>query len=147
MLAALALLAFAVAPTFVDFGDLLDSKKLFALQSPFVTLGLLGATAILLTLRLLLRWVDRPGDHAEVVRLPLALLALTVLAVIHDHIVTTTVASVGFTYGKGISWEGWVAIFLCLLLVACGWVARNGAYASAARTDGSASTTSLATSP
>jgi hypothetical protein len=146
VLAALGLLAFAVAPNLLTVGDLLSNTNLFSIQSPFLTLGLLGAVASLLTLRLVLRWFDRPGDHADVVLLPLALLALAALAVIHDAIVTTTDTSLLPIYGKGISWEGWVAVFLCLLLVACGWIARRGAY-PAARTDGSASTTSLATSP
>jgi hypothetical protein len=146
VLAALALVAFAVAPRFVFLFNLLDKTNQFASQSPFLTLSLLGAITVLLALRLVLRWFDRPGDHAEVVFLPLALLAITTLTVIHDAIVTTTAVNFGQIYGKGISWEGWVAIFLCLLLVACGGIARRGGY-PAARTDGSASTTSLATSP
>jgi hypothetical protein len=125
VLAAIALVAFALAPGFVDLLDILGKSDRFALKSPFLTLGLLGGITVLLALRLVFRWFDRPEDDAEVVRLPLALLALTVLAVIHDAIVTTT-STLGPIYGKGISWEGWVAIFLCALLVACGWVARNG---------------------
>jgi len=146
ILAALALLAVAVAPNALNVADILDKTDRFGLKSPFVTLLLLGAITILLTLRLVARWFDGAGDQTEVVSLPLALLALTTLTVIHDHVVTTTIPTLGFVYGKGISWEGWVAIFLCLLLVACGWVARRGIYPRA-RTDGSASTTSLAMSP
>jgi hypothetical protein len=145
VLAAMGILAFAVAPNVLTLGDILSNTNLFAIQSPFLTLGLMGATAVLLTLRLVDLWFDTPGDHAELVFLPLALLALTALAVIHDAIVTTN-TSFGPIYGKGVSWEGWVAVFLCVLLVACGWVVRKGAYPWA-RTDGSASTTSLATSP
>jgi len=124
--AALALLSLEVAPHVSTLFDLVNHTNLFAIQSPFAPLELLGAIASLLTLRLILRWLDGPRDSAEVVGVPLALLALTVLAVIHGAIVTTTLAPIGFTYGKGISWEGWVAIFLCLLLVACGWVERGG---------------------
>jgi hypothetical protein len=136
VLAALTLLSFEVAPNLLTLDNLLKKNNLFALQSPFLTLGLLGATAMLLTLRLLLRWLDPPGDRAEVVLLPLALLALTALAVIHDHIVTTTVPTLEFIYGKGISWEGWVAVFLCLLLVAWGWVEPFGGGLERLRTPG-----------
>lgn len=147
MLAALALLSFEVAPSVLNLGDLLGRSNLFAFQSPFVTLGVVAAIAMLLTIRLLLRWVEGPTDSTEIVWLPLALLALTTLAVTHDAIVATVDGILGPIYGKGISWEGWVSVFLCLLLTACGWVERRGAYPSAARTDGNASTTSLATSP
>jgi len=125
VLAALALVAFALAPGFVDLLDILGRSDRFGLKSPFLTLGLLGGITLLLALRLVFRWFDGPEDDAEVVRLPLALLALTALAVIHDAIVTTN-SILGDIYGKGISWEGWVALFLCLLLVACGWVERYG---------------------
>jgi hypothetical protein len=126
LLAALGLLSFEVAPTTLNLVDILGKTKLFAVQSPFVTLGWLGAVAVLVTLRLVYVWLDNPGDSAEVVRLPLALLALTALSLIHDHVVTTTISVLGFTYEKGVSWEGWVALFLCVLLVACGWIARGG---------------------
>jgi hypothetical protein len=145
LLATLGLLAFAVAPNVLVVTDLLEKDDLFALQSPFLPLGLLGAMTILVTLRLVLRWLDGPGDQAEVVVLPLALLALVGLAAIHDAVVTTTSDVLGPIYGKGISWEGWVSLFLCLLLAACGWIARRGGD-PVAGTDGSPSTTSLATS-
>ncbi len=148
VLAALVLLAFAVTPNLLTVADLVSQTgNLFALQSPFVTLSIIGALTTLLTLRLLLRWFDGgPEDYADTVGLPLALLALTTLAVIHDATVTTTIVALGFDYGTGFSWQGWVAVFLCLLLVACGWVVRRGGYRPP-RTEGSASTTSLATSP
>jgi hypothetical protein len=104
----------------------LSKSNRFALHSPFVTLLLIGGLAVFLSIRLALLWLDRPGDNAEFVLLPIALLALTTLVLIHDAIVTTTVLSFGPIYGKGISWEGWVALFLCLMLVACGWVERHG---------------------
>ena len=144
VLAGLALLSFEVSPLLLSEIDFQNETDLFARQSPFVAFWWLGAIAILLTLRLILRWFDRPGGSPEVVLLPLALLALIAFAVIHEAVVTAY--SRPLTYGTGASWEGWVAIFLCLLLIACGWVARKGAYPWA-RTDGSASTTSLATSP
>lgn len=122
VLAALALLSFEVAPNVANLGDILGKTNLFAIQSPFLQLGFLDATAILLTLRLLLRWFDRPREYAEAVLLPLALLALTALALIQNGTTPTTIPILAFVYGKGVSWEGWVAVFLGLLLVACGWV-------------------------
>jgi hypothetical protein len=146
VLAALALLTFAITPSLLTLSDLLAGTNRFALQSPFVSLALIAAMVVLLTLRAVLRWFDSQGDHAEIVLVPLALLTLSALAVIHDAIVSTNLATVDFAYGKGISWQGWVSVFLCLLLLACGWVERSRVYRPA-RTDGSAPTTSLATSP
>ncbi len=125
VLAALALLSFEVAPNVATYGDVLSNSKLFAIQSPFLQLDSLGAAAILLTVRLLLRWFDRRRD-TEVVLLPLALLALTALALIQEATTPTTIGFLGFVYKQGVSWEAWVAVFLCLLLVACGRVERNG---------------------
>jgi hypothetical protein len=146
--AALVLLAFTVTPNLLTLEDLLgQTGNSFALQSPFVMLSIIGALTTLLTLRLVRRWFDaRPEDYADTVGLALALLALTTLAVTHDAIVTTTFTVIGLDYPTGVSWEGWVAVFLCLLLVACGWVVRRRRYRPP-RTEGSASTTSLATSP
>lgn len=126
VLGALTLVAFGVTPSLATIGDVLDNHNLFLVQSPFLTVGLLGATTVLLTLRLLFRWFDGPGTHAELVRLPLVLLALTALTVIHDAIVTTNFANIGISAGKGVSWEGWAAICLCVVLAACGWLARSG---------------------
>jgi hypothetical protein len=82
----------------------------FEIQSPW-RLFVLTAAATVLTLRLFLRWSERPRDSEAVVLLPLGLLLLTTLNLIYIR-------------DRGISWEGWVAVFLCLLLAACGWVER-----------------------
>lgn len=133
--ACLGLLSFVVAVMFPS------PLSEFVLQSPwFLSLGFLGAMTVLISLRLLLRWTDAPAASVEVVLLPLGLLAVTVLTLIYlgtgDALALTA----------GVSWEGWVSAFLCLLLAVCGWIERRSAY-TAERTDGSASITSLATSP
>jgi hypothetical protein len=109
--AALGLLSFEV-------GAVAGRTTTFEIQSPWLELQLLDAAAILLTLRVLLRWFDRPRDHADVVLLPLGLLALTVLALIYS-------STSGFS-DAAISWEGWVSVFLCLALAVCGWIERKG---------------------
>ena len=111
----------------------------FVLQSPwFESLWFPAAVTVLISLRLLVRWTNGPPASAEVVFLPLGLLALTVVALAY--------LGAGDSGTPGISWEGWVSVFLCLLLTACGWIDWRSAYLPA-RTDGSASITSLATSP
>jgi hypothetical protein len=142
VLAALGLLSFEVAPQVVSLSDFVGNTNRFGTQSPFLGLAIFAATAIFLTLRLLLRWVGRARDSAEVVLLPLGLLTLTALSLGYDETARVPILDNRI----GVSWEGWVAVFLGLLLVACGWVVRKGAYPWE-RTDGSASTMSLATRP
>ena len=73
----------------------------------------LEAAAILVALRLLGRWLSGPRADRELVLLPLALLTLTALNLIVDRI-------------PGVSWEGWVSVVLCAVLVAFGWIERTG---------------------
>jgi hypothetical protein len=101
--ACLGFLAFAVGSIAGD--------STFEIQSPW-RLSVLTAAAIVLTLRLLLSWSEQPRESDAVVLLPLGLLLLTTLDLI-------------WIRDAGISWEGWVAVFLCLVLAACGWVERN----------------------
>jgi len=74
----------------------------------------LGAAAILVATRLLGRWLGGPRDDAELLLLPLALLALTAL----------DLTVFGRALGM-ISWEGWVTVGLCLLLAVLGWLDRK----------------------
>ena len=75
----------------------------------------LGVAAILVALRLLGRWLSGPGDDPELMFLPCALLALTALDLIVDQREVGT-----------ISWEGWASVVLCVVLLALGWIERNG---------------------
>jgi len=70
--------------------------------------------AVLVALRLLGRWLGGPKADDELVLLPVALLALTVLTVVEAH-------SAGY-----INWEAWLSIGLCVLLALLGWLERNG---------------------
>jgi hypothetical protein len=108
--AALGLLFFEVAP-------LLGNAAAFEYESPWRWLPLVTAFAIVGTLRLALRWLDRPRDYDEVVLLPVGLLTLTSLELLYG--------AVG-EFGGTVNWEGWVSVFLCLVLVACGRAERNG---------------------
>ena len=72
----------------------------------------LGGAAIIVALRLLERWLSNVPEDRELVLLPLGLLALTALELIYDR-------------GE-IGWQGWAAVALCLLLIAFGWIERNG---------------------
>ena len=110
-IAALALLTFEAAA-------MMGRDNLLEVQSPWRFLHLLEAAAILVTLRVLLRWFDRPRDFSEIVLLPVALLALTALDLVYTG---TTLYS-----DSGISWEGWVSVLLCLVLIVCGWIERYG---------------------
>ncbi len=77
-------------------------------------LRLLEGAAIVLALRLIGRWLSGPPADGEVLLLPVALLAFTVLDLgeaQHVHL---------------ISWEGWLSLLLSLLLVALGWLGRRG---------------------
>lgn len=69
--------------------------------------------AVLLAIRLLGRWLGGPKDDVELVLLPLALLAVTALDLIDIRT-------------EGISWQGWASVVLCAILVAFGWIERNG---------------------
>lgn len=71
--------------------------------------------AILVVLRLLGRWLGGPKADDELVLLPLALLALTVLDVVEARRAFGT-----------ISWESWVSIGFCVLLSVLGRLERNG---------------------
>jgi hypothetical protein len=71
--------------------------------------------AILVALRLFDRWLRGPKADDELVLLPLALLALTVLTVVEAH-----------SAYRSISWQGWLSIGLCLLLAVFGWLERTG---------------------
>jgi hypothetical protein len=81
------------------------------LESPW-RIFFVGAAAILLAIRLLVRWLRRPRDRGEVVALPFLMLALTALDLIYER--------------NDISWEGWASVVLCAALVALGWVERSG---------------------
>jgi hypothetical protein len=70
--------------------------------------------AILVGLRLLGRWLAGPKADDELVLLPLALLAMTVLTVVEA-------SRAGY-----INWEAWLSMGLCVLLVVLGWLERNG---------------------
>jgi hypothetical protein len=70
--------------------------------------------AILVGLRLLGRWLGGPKTDDELVLLPLALLAMTVLSVVEA-------SRAGY-----INWEAWVSIALCVVLAVLGWFERNG---------------------
>lgn len=81
------------------------------LESPW-RIFFVGAAAILLAIRLLVRWLTRPRDRDEVVTLPCLMLALTALDLIYER--------------NDISWEGWASVVLCAALVALGWIERSG---------------------
>lgn len=69
--------------------------------------------AILVGLRLFGRWLGGPKADDELVLLPLALLAMTVLSVVEA-------SRAGY-----INWEAWLSIALCVLLAVLGWFERN----------------------
>jgi hypothetical protein len=98
------------------------------LEAPWRLLWLQIA-AVLVAFRLLGWWLAAGCRDHRLVTLPLALLALTALDLVYNR-------------GDGLSWGGVATVGLCLLLAAFGWIERYPA-----RTDGNASTTSLATSP
>jgi hypothetical protein len=80
-------------------------------------LRLLEAAAIVLTLRLIGRWLRGPAADDELLLVPLALVAFT-----------------GLDFGErqhafSISWEAWLSLALSLLLVALGWLGRRGGLA------------------
>lgn len=79
------------------------------------TLYLLQAAAIVLTLRLVGRWLTRPGADRELLLLPVALLTLTVLDLAEKESVL-----------RMISWEGWLSLALAAFLVVLGWMAQRG---------------------
>jgi hypothetical protein len=79
------------------------------------TLHLLEAAAIVLTLRLVGRWLTRPGADTELLLLPVALLTLTVLDVVEKESVL-----------RMIGWEGWLSLALAALLVVLGWIGQRG---------------------
>jgi len=70
--------------------------------------------AILVALRLLGRWLAGPKADDELVLLPLALLALTVLTVVE--------ARRAFDV---LTWQSWLALGLSVLLAALGWLERT----------------------
>jgi len=77
-------------------------------------LVLLEAAAIVVGLRLIGRWLSGPAADLELLVLPLALLALTGLDLgerLHINV---------------ISWEGWLALILSVLLVLLGWLGQRG---------------------
>ncbi len=79
------------------------------------TLHLLEAAAIVLTLRLVGRWLTRPAADRELLLLPVALLTLTVLDLVEKESVL-----------RMISWEGWLSLALAAFLVVLGWMTQRG---------------------
>jgi hypothetical protein len=70
--------------------------------------------AVLVAVRLLGRWLSGTRDDAELMLLPLALLAVTAL----DLIVARRELGT-------ITWEGWASVGLCVLLAVLGWIERS----------------------
>jgi hypothetical protein len=79
------------------------------------TLHLLQAAAIVLTLRLVGRWLTRRAADRELLLLPVALLTLTILDLVEKESVL-----------RMISWEGWLSLALAAFLVVLGWIAQRG---------------------
>jgi hypothetical protein len=79
--------------------------------------GWYAIAAVLLTLHLVRRWLEfagGPSDRAEeLVLLPLGVLALTALALIHEH-------------GNGMTWGGGILVGLCIVLTLFGWIEQRG---------------------
>jgi hypothetical protein len=73
-------------------------------------LVLLEAAAVVVGLRLIGRWLTEPTRDGELLLLPLALLGLVGLDLGEAHQIL------------GINWEGWLALALCLLLIALAWL-------------------------
>lgn len=94
------------------------------LEAPWRLLWLQMA-AVLVGLHLLGRWLSGRRGDVKLVLLPLALTALTALDLV-------------YTRGQGFGWGAGIVVGLCVSLVGLGYRSR---------TDGSASITSLATSP
>jgi len=111
--ACLAILSFAVAASTFRY----DST--FVLHSPWVWLDFLGAAAILIGLRLLVRWTEGPPVSAEIVFLPLGLLAVTVLTLVYP----VYLGGRRQALDHPITLEGWLSLSLCVLLAGCGWIA------------------------
>jgi hypothetical protein len=107
--ACLGFLALPIATLTERFAPRLD------FDSPWRYWSWLGVAGILVALRLLGRWVGGPKADDELVLLPLALLVLTVFAVILTR----------RTFGT-VSWESWASIGICLLLTVLGWLERSG---------------------
>ena len=109
MIACLGFLAIPVATLTGGLSQSLESDSLWRVYWYWLEVG-----AILVVLRLLGRWLGGPKADDELVLLPLALLALTVIEV----------SLVRRAFGI-ISWEGWVSIGLCVLLAVLGWLERT----------------------
>jgi hypothetical protein len=77
-------------------------------------LPLLEAAAIVVGLRLIGRWLSGPAADLELLVLPVALCAFTALDLGEKQRV------------HFIGWEGWLAVFLSVLLVVLGWFGQRG---------------------
>jgi hypothetical protein len=106
MLACLAFLAIPVATLTGRLSPLFDAYSPW--RWDWLELG-----AILVALRLLGRWLGGPKADDELVLLPLALLAMTVLTVVEAD-------RAGY-----VNWEAWLSVSLCALLAVLGWLERT----------------------
>ena len=81
--------------------------------------GWYAIAGVLLSLHLLRRWLELAGGPSgrgeELVLLPLAVLALTTLALVHER-------------GNGMTWGGGILVGLCIVLTLFGWVERRGSF-------------------
>ncbi|HZT94984.1 MAG TPA: hypothetical protein VE985_10970 [Gaiellaceae bacterium] len=89
-------------------------------QQASVLIGWYTMGGLLLTLRLVRRWLEsayRPPARAdELLLLPLALLALTALDLVRER-------------DSGLTWGGGILVGLCLLLTLFGWIEQRGGLA------------------
>lgn len=81
--------------------------------------GWYAIAGVLLSLHLLRRWLEfvggSSGRAAELVLLPLGVLALTTLALVHER-------------GNGMTWGGWILLGLCSVLMLFGWIEQRGGF-------------------